>query len=76
VRAREILDTVRPLVYRLREQLIAEERVGCAFPDQEVTIHWSDGEDHEVVLDVATGEVAAGGGRGFTWPERGLAEGR
>ncbi len=28
---------------------------------------WYDGEDHEVRLDVETGIVQAGGGRGFYW---------
>ena len=72
LKARLMLKELQGILPQLRMNLITLELVKCAFPDTEVSIHWFDGEDHEVILDVTTGGITAGGGRGFMWDERGL----
>tara|TARA_B100000949_G_scaffold227643_1_gene234263 strand:- start:994 stop:1227 length:234 start_codon:yes stop_codon:yes gene_type:complete len=40
---------------------------GDMLPDYEIIVEWFDGEDHSVLLNLGTGQVLAGGGRGFFW---------
>lgn len=52
----------------LRQQLEREGLISSV-PSENVFVEWNDGEDHEVLLNVFTGQVSAGGGRGFMWDE-------
>ncbi len=60
------LQTVSDAISEL-EPYINAVLEGAELPDHEIVIEWFDGEDHSVILNLGTGQVLAGGGRGFFW---------